>query len=120
MTNQEGLISWTPSVSQQGTYPITVRVSDGLGGIATQTFNLTADNVASNRAPSIDSTPEEITNLAKLYQYNLTGSDADGDRLLWSLDKAPSGMIVDPQSGALRWQPTAEQVGEHTSFCKDN
>ncbi|MEG3928593.1 putative Ig domain-containing protein [Microcoleus sp. T3_D1] len=114
MTFQEGLISWTPEVSQQGTYPITVRVSDGLGGLATQTFNLTADNVASNRAPSIDSTPEQITNLAKLYQYNLTGSDADGDRLLWSLDRAPSGMVVDAQSGALRWQPNAEQVGEHT------
>ncbi|AFZ10677.1 RHS repeat-associated core domain protein (plasmid) [Oscillatoria nigro-viridis PCC 7112] len=115
MTFQEGLISWTPGVSQQGTYPITVRVSDGLGGLATQTFNLIADNVASNRAPSIDSTPaEQITNLAKLYQYNLTGSDADGDRLLWSLDKAPSGMVVDAQSGALRWQPNAEQVGEHT------
>ncbi|MCC3589057.1 MAG: hypothetical protein JGK14_00020, partial [Microcoleus sp. PH2017_28_MFU_U_A] len=55
-----------------------------------------------------------MTNLAKLYQYNLTGSDADGDRLLWSLDKAPSGMIVDPLSGSLRWQPNAEQVGEHT------
>ncbi|MEG5082027.1 putative Ig domain-containing protein [Microcoleus sp. AT8-B4] len=115
MTFQEGSISWTPGVSQQGTYPITVRVSDGLGGIATQTFNLTADNIANNRPPSIDSTPaEQITNLAKLYQYNLTGSDADGDRLLWSLDKAPSGMVVDAQSGALRWQPTPEQVGEHT------
>ncbi|MFB8796667.1 MAG: putative Ig domain-containing protein [Microcoleus sp.] len=115
MTFQEGLISWTPGVSQQGTYPITVRISDSLGGIATQTFNLTADNIASNRQPSIDSTPaEQITNLAKLYQYNLAGSDADGDRLLWSLDKAPSGMIVDPQSGSLRWQPSAEQIGEHT------
>lgn len=115
MTFSEGLISWTPGVSQQGTYPITVRVSDSLGGIATQTFNLIADNIANNRAPSIDSTPaEQITNLAKLYQYNLTGSDADGDRLLWSLDQAPSGMIVDPLSGSLRWQPNAEQVGEHT------
>ncbi|XHL99163.1 MAG: putative Ig domain-containing protein [Microcoleus anatoxicus] len=115
MTFSEGLISWTPGVSQQGTYPITVRVSDGLGGIATQTFNLIADNIASNRLPSIDSTPaEQVTNISRLYQYNLTGSDADGDRLLWSLDKAPSGMIVDPQSGSLRWQPNAEQIGEHT------
>ncbi|TAE40439.1 MAG: DUF4114 domain-containing protein [Oscillatoriales cyanobacterium] len=115
MTFQEGLISWTPGVSQQGTYPITVRVSDGLGGTATQTFNLTADNIANNRAPSIDSTPaEQVTNISRLYQYNLAGSDADGDRLLWSLDKAPSGMIVDPQSGSLRWQPNAEQIGEHT------
>ncbi|XHL98542.1 MAG: putative Ig domain-containing protein [Microcoleus anatoxicus] len=115
MTFSEGLISWTPGVSQQGTYPITVRVSDGLGGTATQTFNLIADNITNNRAPSIDSTPaEQVTNLTKLYQYNLAGSDADGDRLLWSLDKAPSGMIVDPQSGSLRWQPNAEQIGEHT------
>ncbi|MCC3568788.1 MAG: DUF4114 domain-containing protein [Microcoleus sp. PH2017_31_RDM_U_A] len=115
MTFSEGLISWTPGISQQGTYPITVRVSDGLGGTATQTFNLTADNITNNRPPSIDSTPaEQVTNISRLYQYNLAGSDADGDRLLWSLDKAPSGMIVDPLSGSLRWQPNPEQIGEHT------
>jgi RHS repeat-associated protein len=113
-TFSEGLITWTPGVSQQGTHPITVRVSDSRGGFATQTFNLTADNIAGNRPPSIDSTPEQLTNLGRLYEYNLTGSDADGDRLLWSLDRAPAGAILDPQSGALRWQPTAEQIGEHT------
>ncbi|WP_442921765.1 putative Ig domain-containing protein [Microcoleus sp. ARI1-A5] len=40
MAFQEGLITWTPGVSQLLTHPIAVRVSDGLGGLATQTFNL--------------------------------------------------------------------------------
>ncbi|NJL63047.1 MAG: hypothetical protein HC903_15945, partial [Methylacidiphilales bacterium] len=48
------------------------------------------------------------------YQYNLSGSDADGDLLLWSLDTAPAGMIIDPTTGALRWQPRADQLGQHT------
>ncbi|NJR19365.1 MAG: hypothetical protein HC785_29265 [Calothrix sp. CSU_2_0] len=55
-----------------------------------------------------------MTNLEREYQYNLSGSDADGDLLLWSLDTAPAGMIIDPTTGALRWQPRIDQLGQHT------
>lgn len=61
----------------------------------------------------ITSAPGFITNLEKEYQYNLTGTDSDGDLLLWSLDSAPEGMVIDVTTGALRWQPRAGNVGEH-------
>ncbi|MFM7887679.1 MAG: putative Ig domain-containing protein [Pseudanabaena sp.] len=46
------------------------------------------------------------------YQYDLNGSDSNGDRILWSIDKAPTGMVIDTTTGKLRWQPTTSQIGE--------
>ena len=34
--------------------------------------------------------------------------------MLCTLDAAPDGMVVDPQSGMLSWQPTSDQIGNHT------
>ncbi|MFS8117776.1 MAG: hypothetical protein ACMG55_04700 [Microcoleus sp.] len=45
------MISWTPGVSQQGTYPITARVSDSLGGIATQTLDKIAKIARTGKTP---------------------------------------------------------------------
>ena len=66
----------------------------------------------SNRVPVITSAPVTLTNLEREYRYNATGFDPDGDVLIWALDEAPEGMVIDPQSGSIRWQPQAEQLGE--------
>ncbi|MBF2067245.1 MAG: putative Ig domain-containing protein [Calothrix sp. C42_A2020_038] len=112
----KGVISWTPGANQLGATPVTVRVSDGRGGVTPQTFNINVQSVTvrTNSAPSITSAPNTVTNIEREYQYNLTGADPDKDLLLWSLDKAPLGMVIDVTTGALRWKPTANQIGEHT------
>jgi YD repeat-containing protein len=33
--------------------------------------------------------------------------------LVWDLQTAPAGMVIDPQTGALRWQPGVPQIGTH-------
>jgi YD repeat-containing protein len=85
----------------------------------TQSFSINVGNAGIsaepiNKAPEITSTPGQITNLEREYAYNLSGKDADGDLLLWSLDSAPAGMLIDATTGALRWQPRADQLGQHT------
>jgi RHS repeat-associated protein len=112
----QGRITWQPQPTQVDSHPVTIKVSDGRGGFATQTFNLdvVSTTYRSNSAPSITSTPNLVTNLERTYSYNLTGTDPDGDLLLWSLDSSPDGMVIDAQSGALRWQPSSIQIGEHT------
>jgi Putative Ig domain len=70
-------------------------------------------NQAPNQAPTITSTPNPVTNLDRVYAYNLQGSDPDGDLLVWDLQTAPAGMVIDPQTGALRWQPGVPQIGTH-------
>ncbi|OUL29670.1 hypothetical protein BV378_05730, partial [Nostoc sp. RF31YmG] len=114
--DNQGKITWQPGATQLGSNPVSIKVSDGRGGVVTQAFNIdvVSTTYRSNSAPSITSAPKLITNLERTYSYNLTGTDPDGDLLLWSLDKAPDGMVIDAQSGALRWQPLSTQIGSHT------
>src|SRR5205823_4933034 len=65
----------------------------------------------SNLAPKITSTPTFAATVGRSYAYNLTGSDPDGDPLVWSLDVAPAGMFIDPSLGTLRWTPADDQLG---------
>lgn len=114
--DQQGRITWQPEATQIGSNPVNIKVSDGRGGVSTQDFNIdvVSSTIRTNNAPTITSTPNLVTNLERTYQYNLSGSDLNNDLLMWSLDSSPAGMVIDPQSGALRWQPRADQIGEHT------
>ncbi|MDZ8070038.1 MAG: putative Ig domain-containing protein [Nostoc sp. DedQUE08] len=114
--DQQGRITWQPGATQIGSNPVNIKVSDGRGGVITQAFNIdvVSSTIRTNNAPNITSTPNLITNLERTYVYNLSGSDLDNDLLVWSLDSSPASMVIDPQSGALRWQPKADQIGEHT------
>ena len=109
-----GLIEWNPDASQLGKHTVEVRVEDGQGGFATQPFTLDVNNRVENQAPSITSTPNTVTNTERVYQYRGTAIDPDGDYLIWSLAEAPQGMVIDETTGVLSWQPTAQQIGEHT------
>ncbi|NER35197.1 MAG: DUF4114 domain-containing protein [Oscillatoria sp. SIO1A7] len=108
-----GLISWTPTVADFGHNDVVVEIGDGQWN-SVQSWSLFVTNQTTNRAPSITSVPNTVTNLERPYQYQLEGFDPDGDFLLWTLAENPLGMVLDPQSGALSWQPTATQIGSHT------
>jgi large repetitive protein len=108
-----GLITWTPNAAQAGVKNVDITVSDGT--LTThQTYALTVGNIAINHSPEITSTPSLITNLDKTYSYQLTGKDSDNDTLIWSLDNAPKGMVIDAQTGIVKWNPTSLQLGSHT------
>jgi fibro-slime domain-containing protein/RHS repeat-associated protein len=111
----QGRITWQPGATQLGSNPVSIKISDGRGGVVTQAFNIdvVSTTYRANNAPTITSTPNLVTNLERTYSYNLSGSDPDNDLLLWSLDAAPSGMVIDAQRGTLRWQPSSNQIGEH-------
>jgi RHS repeat-associated protein len=90
-----------------------LRVSDGT--LTTQqTYALTVGNIPINHSPEITSTPTFTTNLDKTYSYQLTGKDLDNDTLIWSLDNAPKGMVIDSSTGIVKWNPTSTQLGTHT------
>ncbi len=112
--NATGLVSWTPTATQLGANAVTVRVADGRGGFATQGFTVQVVTQATNHAPTITSAPPAVATVGRLYAYNLTGTDPDGDPLLWTLDSAPAGMSIDPRLGTLRWTPTADQFGSQS------
>ncbi len=47
--------------------------------------------------------------------YQVKATDPDGDPLTYSLKNAPSGMTVDPETGAIRWE-VPQDFGGKVSF----
>ncbi|MDP3986609.1 MAG: putative Ig domain-containing protein [Nanoarchaeota archaeon] len=101
-----GLITGTaPQVNADLTYVIDVRVTDGKGGSATQSYMLTVKDVPvvtpTNNKPIITSTPVTQVNENTAYSYPVTGTDADGDSLTYSLTQAPSWLSINPSTGLV-------------------
>ena len=106
-----GLISWTPTFSQSGLHNVTVQVSDGNGGTATQSWFLIVNNV--NAPPAFTSTP--ITNATQdiIYTYTATATDPDGDNLTLTATTLPSWLSFNTTTYVLSGTPTNADVGNH-------
>jgi RHS repeat-associated protein len=112
---QIGVVNWTPASGQVGTHRVVIEVSDGRGGIARQTFDLPVVAVeVPNDLPTILSQPPGPAVVNVLYRYQVRAEDANGDPLNFRLHSAPSGMIIDGNTGLVTWTPTAAQVGTHS------
>ena len=111
-----GVFSWTPTESQgPGLYTFDVVVTDnGSPNLAdSETIAVTVNEV--NVAPQIVSAPITTGTADQLYTYDVNAADADlpVNALTYSLDTAPAGMSIDPNSGLIQWTPSGAQVGNH-------
>ncbi|WP_422925495.1 putative Ig domain-containing protein [Singulisphaera sp. PoT] len=104
-----GTLVWTPDESQRGPQTIVVRVTDPSGASGTQTIQLLVE--CADAPPSIVSTPSTDAGTATPYFYGVRAVDPENDKLTYSLDQAPAGMTIDPDTGLIRWTPIAAQVG---------
>ncbi|MEM9298966.1 MAG: LamG-like jellyroll fold domain-containing protein, partial [Bacteroidota bacterium] len=79
------LISFTPTVDDLGIYDsIGVTVSDGFGGINTQSFALTVNN---NSVPTLSSINDIITDENQSIQVAIVANDVEGTaNIIWSFD----------------------------------
>lgn len=116
-----GLIQWTPSAADQGTATITASVSDGRGGVATQTYALDIITLAENTAPRILSTPARTGIVGKTWRYDAEAVDPDGDYVFWRLKDAPDGASINIETGEIVWVPTYQQLAANlfTVVCTD-
>lgn len=112
---QTGVVTWTPTPAQVGSWSIVLQVSDGRGGSATQSYDLQVGAVgSSNRDPIIVSTPAPPAVLAgQTFLYAVEALDPDNDTLSFSLTDSPVGMTIDSQSGLVSWTSSLVDVGTH-------
>ena len=111
-----GIISGTlgSSASTQGpgghgVYTIVVSASDGLGGIATQTFTLTASNIAPTATNASVPVAEDSSVTGTLLSNTL---DADGDALSFVATSQPThGTLVLAANGSYTYTPAANYNG---------
>ncbi|MBI2807692.1 MAG: VCBS repeat-containing protein [Planctomycetes bacterium] len=106
-----GRITWTPH-NILGPNAVTVSVSDGRSPLVEQSFTLTVASQNPNRQPAFTSLPVTTATAGEIYAYDAMANDPDGDPLEFSLDQAPAGMSIQARTGALRWSPTLDQLGQ--------
>ena len=105
-----GVVRWTPTPQQAGSFPVTVVVSDPDGLSDTQTFTVDVADV--NDAPTILTTPLTGAEYNRNYAYDVDAFDPDGSAgLVYSLNLAPAGMSIEPQGGLISWVPNSSQTG---------
>jgi hypothetical protein len=112
--------TWTaPDVTATGTYTLRVTVSDGQGGSAQGSIDISVVKV--NRPPTVGATISGPTTLlaGNTGSFSITASDPDGDTLTyaWSqtTPETPQGTFVGSTTGAsAQWYSPA--MGSQTSF----
>jgi RHS repeat-associated protein len=108
-----GRIEWTPAAAQANqSFFVTVTASDGQSA-ASQRFQVAVRQATVNAAPLIRSTSPTTVLSANEYRYDVQATDANNDRLTYSLSGAPAGMTIS-SLGQIRWSPKAANVGPHT------
>ena len=96
--NAAGLIQWGSPTP--GTVSVSIRVEDGQGGIATQSYSLV---VTPNQPPVITSSPGTAGIIDAQYQYIIQANDPDGGAISYSLATAPLGMQIN--NNVITWTP---------------
>jgi len=105
---ETGEFVWTPEEDQDGAHSFDVCVSDGeLEDCETITVTVNEVNVAPVLDPIEDQEVNELVELA----FTATASDDDDpeQELVFSLDGAPTGAVIDPETGEFSWTPSEAQ-----------
>ncbi len=111
--DRTGFIQWIPQSDQATSHDVTVLVTDGQGGSATQDYTVVVRDASSNGPPVITSDPVFVAEADQRYQYQVTAVDPDGDPIEYLLLENPDGMAIGAATGLIEWTPTLGQVGEH-------
>lgn len=102
-----GAVTWTPVASQVGVQTVTLRVSDGRGGVDSLSSTINVTERPANQRPVISSVPPTVGKVGRQYRYVPAASDPDGDPLVWTLSSGAPGAVIDASTGELRFTPAS-------------
>jgi RHS repeat-associated protein len=107
------------SATPAGTYPVMLRVEDGRGGSAVQSWVLSVGtDTSNNRVPVFQSTPPSEAVVGTPFLYQAQATDPDGQPVRFALLAAPAGMVVEATTGRVSWTPGGAQVGSQAALLQ--
>ena len=91
-----------------GEYEITAKqILNGEESEASAAISITVDATAPS---AITTTPADTVAAGALFSYNPQSASEGEAGTIYSLINAPTGMTIDPQTGAIAWTPTLSQA----------
>jgi hypothetical protein len=109
-----GLLTWTPQNGITGLVQAEVQVTDGQGGVAIRQMEvLVVQASAPNEPPVIANRPRLLATPGAAYLFDVQAFDPEGQLITYQLEEGPPGMLLDQSTGALTWNPTIADLGEH-------
>ena len=106
-----GLVSFTPTNDQLGTWRCNITVTDK-GGL-TNTTPLVINIMNANDPPSIEAIPAQTATEGQPFRYQVNATDPD---LKWNIDNLTFSddsdlFNIDPKTGVISFTPAGAQVG---------
>ena len=114
-----GVITGTPTTA--GTTTITVKVTDSVGGIATKQLSLTISPAGVVPISITTTSPLPAGVIGSTYTLSLTATGGTGTRM-WSVSAGslPTGLTLNPSTGAISGTPTAQETATFTVQVTDS
>ncbi|MCB9642491.1 MAG: tandem-95 repeat protein [Myxococcales bacterium] len=112
-----GELLWTPTATEVGKQILWVDVYDDFGRKAR--LGLVFDVTPEKQAPVIDtrlSTAPIGATVGALYTFQPIVRDPNGDKLRFSLERAPSGMTINEETGWISWLPKDTDADQTYKF----
>lgn len=111
MDAKTGKLTWVPQPFQGSqSYDVTIEVSDGRGGVVTQSFKVAVQSV--NDPPKIVSTPPKRTVSGTQFVYTARAIDPDpNDTISWLKTSGPTGLTIDAKTGEVKWAVPSNIAG---------
>ncbi|GAB5404689.1 MAG: hypothetical protein Aurels2KO_29200 [Aureliella sp.] len=106
-------LRWTPKSSDTGEHDFIVELSDSQDAVSKIDFAVVVVSDQPALTPFDIAPVRNQVGVGQDYLTQLSGTDALGRPLAWSLDSAPDGVTLDANN-TLRWTPSSDQLGEHT------
>lgn len=109
---QTGQITWTPTEDQgPGTYTVVVEVSDNQTPALTKVESFTVNVTEVNSAPTFTVPDTQTINELSPFSITLSATDDDvpANIIAWSVIAPPTGLTINPATGAIAWTPTEAQ-----------
>ncbi len=104
--------TWTPTYTDAGTYSaVHFEVSDG---IATSSEDITLTVTNTNRPPILDLIGNQSVAENILLSFGVSGSDPDGDSLIFAATNLPAGATFDDINKLFSWTPSFSQSGNYS------
>ncbi len=111
--DENGLVRWFPMAADSTGHTVKVEVTDSEGNTSLpQEYTLIVKpEVAIDQAPEFTSEPPSPATRGKLYRYQVTAIDPNGDTIDYSFgSNKPDDMTIDGVTGLIEWTPSEAQA----------